>query len=133
MLTALQHFNIFFYCQFQKWHKEVGQGAHSFYTFLSLTIYLILSITKCIFLMLIVHLTFYLTKIINSLNLIRNAHLTTKRLMSTIKCTISCLFRNLLFLFLFIFGIIILVSKKLSLFLSMANSKNTFSFFKIHT
>ena len=61
MLTALQHFNIFFNCQLQKWHKEVRQGAHSFYTFLSLTILLILSMTKCIILMLIVHLTFYLT------------------------------------------------------------------------
>ena len=50
--------------------------------------------------------------------------------MSMIKCTISCLFKHLVFHFLFIFGIIILVSKKLFLFLSMANSKNTFSILK---
>ena len=82
MLTALQHFNIFFNCQLQKWHKEVRQGAHSFYTFLSLTILLILSMTKCIILMLIVHLTFYLTTFFCSNNIYSNKinTLLTKRM-----------------------------------------------------
>ena len=57
---------------------------------------------------------FYQTmKQIEALNLIQNAHFTTKALMSTIKCTILWLLGHLVFHFLFIFGIIILVSKKL--------------------